>query len=70
MVKNLPATQKSRRGRFNPWVKKRRKWQRTPVAHDRGTWQAIVHGVAKESDTTEQLNSRGVNKGMHAVYLV
>ena len=23
---------------------------------DRGAWQATVHGVAKESDTTEQLN--------------
>ena len=23
---------------------------------DRGAWQAPVHGVAKESDTTEQLN--------------
>ena len=22
---------------------------------DRGAWQATVHGVAKESDTTEQL---------------
>ena len=25
---------------------------------DRGTWQAIVHGVAKESDTTERLNQQ------------
>ena len=24
---------------------------------DRGSWQATVHGVAKESDTTEQLNN-------------
>ena len=24
---------------------------------DRGAWQAIAQGVAKESDTTEQLNS-------------
>ena len=24
---------------------------------DRGIWQATVHGVAKESDTTEQLNN-------------
>ena len=23
---------------------------------DRGDWQATVHGVAKESDLTEQLN--------------
>ena len=26
------------------------------LAWDRGTWQAIVHGVSKESDTTEQLS--------------
>ena len=24
---------------------------------DRGAWRATVHGVAKESDTTEQLNN-------------
>ena len=24
---------------------------------DRGAWQATVHGVTKESDTTEQLNN-------------
>ena len=28
---------------------------------DRGAWQATVHGVAKESDTTEQL-TRGRKK--------
>jgi len=27
----------------------------TPM--DRGAWQATVHGVTKESDTTEQLNN-------------
>ena len=45
---------------FNPWVRKipwRRAWQPTPVclpgkSHDKGTWQAIVHGVT-ESNTTE-----------------
>ena len=25
---------------------------------DRGAWQATIHGVAKESDTTEQLNNK------------
>ena len=29
---------------------------------DRGTWQAIVHGVAKDSDTTQQLNNKNHNK--------
>ena len=28
---------------------------------DRGTWRATVHGVAKESDTTEQLNNKNSN---------
>ena len=26
-------------------------------AMDRGAWQAAVHGVTKESDTTDQLNN-------------
>ena len=37
-----------------------RKWQPPPYSclesiMDRGAWQAIVHGVAKESDTTEHV---------------
>ena len=28
---------------------------------DRGAWQATVHGVAKESDMTYQLNSSSSN---------
>ena len=28
---------------------------------DRGSWQATVHGVTKESDTTEQLNNKENN---------
>ena len=28
---------------------------------DRGAWQVIVHGVAKESDTTERLNNNNNN---------
>ena len=40
----------------------RRKWQPTPGfllgnPMDKGSWQAAVHGVARESDTTEQLNT-------------
>ena len=34
VVKNLPAIQETKRGRFNPWVGKipwRRKWQPTPL---------------------------------------
>ena len=28
---------------------------------DRGAWQAIVHGVAEELDTTEQINDNNFN---------
>ena len=29
---------------------------------DRGAWQATVHGVVKESDTTEQLNNNSLEE--------
>ena len=29
---------------------------------DREAWQVIVHGVAKESDTTQRLNNKKTNK--------
>ena len=33
---------------------------------DRGAWQATVHGVAEELDTTEQLeNNNGTNRPIH-----
>ena len=32
------------------------KLQETDIVEDRRAWHAAVHGVAKESDTTEQLN--------------
>ena len=59
MVKNLPANVGETLG-FDPWVRKipwRRAWQPTPVflpgkSHGQGAWQAVVHGVAKELDTT------------------
>ena len=49
-------------GRF-PW---RREWQPTPVPYlgnpmDREAWQATVYGVAKELDTTKQLNNKITN---------
>ena len=31
---------------------------------DRGAWRATVHGVTKESDTTEGLNSDSSSKPM------
>ena len=52
--------------RFDPWVRKilwRRKWQPTPVflpgkSHgQRRLVGYIIHGVAKELDTTCQLNN-------------
>ena len=51
------------RCKFNPWVGEI-PWRRNsnPLQYtclenpmDRGAWQAIVHGVAKELDTTERL---------------
>ena len=60
------STYQSKRLLFHPWVKKipcwRKKRQLTPVflprnPMDRGASWATVHGVAKESDTTEQLKS-------------
>ena len=78
-----------RRGRFDSWVRKipwRRKWQPTPgflpgESHgQRGTWQAIVHQGAKESDMTERLNnkklcslsndSQGTNSAYVQVFLI
>ena len=68
------STCQYRRLRFNPWVGKipqRRKWQPAPVflpgkSHDRGTWQAIVHGVKKSWTwlrdwTTKTNHSRSIN---------
>ena len=51
---HLPSGRR-RSCRFKPWVRKipwRRKWQPAPVflpekSHDRRTWRATVHGVAK-----------------------
>jgi len=51
---------KDRHGLDRDWVRKilwKRKWQATPVflpgkSMDRGAWQAIVHGVTKELDTS------------------
>ena len=31
---------------------------------DRRAWQALIHGVVKESDTTERLNSNNNNKSL------
>ena len=54
-------TYQCRRHGFNLWVGKipwRRKWQSTPVflpgeSHGQRSLAAVVHRVAKESDTTE-----------------
>ena len=42
-----------------------RKWQPTPIfltgnPMDRGAWWTTVHGVAKDSDTTEQPNNNKI----------
>ena len=64
MVKSLPASAgNARDNRFNPWVRKI-PWSRNgnPLQcsclgnpMDRGAWQAIAYGIAKESDTTEHI---------------
>ena len=59
MVKNLPAVQETQvqylgqedplqKGRGNPL-----QYSCLENSMDRGAWQAIGHGVAKKSDTTE-----------------
>ena len=69
MVKNKPASSGDKRHGFDPWVGKtpwRRAWQPTLVflpgeSHGQRTWWATVHGVAKDSDMTEQLNNKQQN---------
>ena len=43
-----------------PWRRKCNPLQYSCLKNpmDRGGWRAIVHGVAKELDTTQQLNTR------------
>ena len=66
VVKNLPASagDKMKHG-FDSWVRKI-PWKRAcnPLQYsclenpmDRGGWRATIHGVAKESDTTQRLNN-------------
>jgi len=63
MVKHLPA--KCRRQEFYLWVGKtnwKRKWQPPPVflpgkSHGQRTCWTTVHGVARESGTTQKLNN-------------
>ena len=62
--------------RFDPWVRKipwRRKWQPTPVflpgkSYGQRNLVAIVHVVAKESGTAEQLNNK-IRVSLHIVFL-
>ena len=54
---------------FDPWVRKipwRKKWQPTSILAWKIPWtEATIHGVTKESDMTEQLNTN-----MHSVYII
>ena len=60
IVKNRPAVQETL---LNLWVRKipwRREWPPSSYSclekpMDRGAWQATVHGITKESDTTKCL---------------
>ena len=73
VIKNSPANAgRHKRGKFDPEVRKipwrriqERKtlWQPIPVflpgeSHDRGTWQATVHGVAKNQIQLSELACR------------
>ena len=59
-----------RRPAFNPWIRKfpwRREWYSLQYSGlgkpmDRGFWRAAVHGVAKESGTTERLSNNSNSK--------
>ena len=73
MVNNPPANTGDVSCRFDPWVRKipwRRKWQTTPIfllgeySMDRGAWWAISPWGHKESDTTEQLNTKSTSLSM------
>ena len=68
IVKNLPAmweTQVLSLGPEDPL-----EWLPTPAFlpgefHDRGTWRATIHGLAKKLEMTEQLtytHNKGTNK--------
>ena len=62
MVKNLPAKQEmpvQPLGWEDPLEKEMATYSSICLGNpmDRGAWWVIVRGVAKESDTTEQLNN-------------
>ena len=63
MAQSLPAVQESRFRSLGQEDPCEYRWQPTPVflpgkLLDRGAWQVTVHGMAKYSDTTEQLTLR------------
>ena len=65
MVKN-PHANAGDAGLINESGKPHGEGQPTPFSclgnpMDRGAWKATIHGVTKESDTTEQLNNKNSN---------
>ena len=54
-LKNLPASAGD--AVSIPWSERSGKRHGSPVFLGRRAWQAIVHGVTKESDMTWQLNN-------------
>ena len=64
VVKNVPATAGDM-GLIPEWGRSSGEENGNPIqysclkkSNDRGTWQATVYGVTKESYVTEQLNSK------------
>ena len=81
MVKNPPVKAGDARDGFDPWVgRSSGVGNGNPLQDscsgkeacledfmDRGAWQALVHGVAKESDTTEHTHTHTYSKALKPI---
>ena len=70
MVKNLPAVRETQVSSLGQEERNGNPLQYSCLENslDKGAWQATVHGVTKELDTTEQLTlSCGVQRNVNSV---